>query len=110
MDVLRNLSTERGQALADLVSVRPGQVVSMSLTRAGKAQITLFAFAAGERVREAQYLGDTLYEVIEGEMPLDTPDGKATLRAGECIAVPAGVPHAIGGAGPFKLLQVTVEP
>lgn len=110
MDILRNLPTTQARELADLITIRPGQVVSMSLARAGKTQLMLFAFAAGESVREAQYFGDALYQVVEGEMPLKTPETQTVLHAGECIAVPAGTPHAIGGAGPFKLMQMIVEP
>ena len=36
-------------------------------------------------------------------------DKETVLRAGACMAVPAGVTHAIGGEGPFKLLQITVQ-
>lgn len=110
MDILRNLPAKQPQMLGDLITVRPGQVVSMALTKTGKTQITLFAFAAGEGVREARYFGDTMYQVIEGEMPLKALEVQTSLQAGQCIAVPAGTPHAIGGAGPFKLLQITVEP
>lgn len=109
MEMLRNLPVGCGQALADLIDVRPGQVVSMALSRAGKLQMTLFSFAEGEGVSEERYFGDTFYYVVEGEMPLKTPEAQMVLRCGECTAVPAGTLHAIGGAGAFKLLQITVE-
>ena len=42
-------------------------------------------------------------------MPVYQEDKETVLRAGACMAVPAGVTHAIGGEGPFKLLQITVQ-
>lgn len=108
MEQFRNLPTEQPKALSDLIGVRPGQVVSMSLTRGTRGQMTLFAFADGEGVSEECYPGDTFYQVLEGEMPLRLPDRTLILGAGQCLCVPAGTLHAIGGAGSFKLLQITL--
>ena len=81
----------------------------MALSRVGNVQMTLLAFAAGESVSEEAYFGDTKYNVLEGEMPL-TMNGKTTvMRAGECVAVPAGTLHAVGGAGAFKKQMLLQE-
>lgn len=109
MDVLRNLPTDQGAKLGELIEIRPGRVVSMALSRSEGCQMTLLAFSAGESVSEEQYWGDTFYYVLEGEMPLETAAGCRVLRTGECMAVPVGTLHAIGGEGPFKLLQITVR-
>ena len=109
MEFLRNLPTDDPAALAGLIDIRPARVVSMALTRSEHCQMTLLAFGDGESVSEERYFGDTLYYVLEGSMPVYQEDKKTVLRAGACMAVPAGVTHAIGGAGPFKLLQITVQ-
>lgn len=81
----------------------------MALSKSDRCLMTLLAFADGESVSEEQYLGDTMYYVLEGVMPL-TIDGKDVhIHAGQCYAIPAGVPHAVGGTEPFKLLQITVQ-
>ena len=107
MKQLRNLP-EQPQAWKSLIDVRPGSVVSMALSRVENVQMTLLAFAAGESVSEESYFGDTMYTVLEGEMPLMMNGETAVVHAGECVAIPAGTLHAIGGAGAFKLLQLTV--
>lgn len=109
MEFLRNLPTDDPAALAGLIDIRPGRVVSMALTRSEHCQMTLLAFGDGESVSEERYFGDTLYYVLEGSMPLHTETGERILAAGQCLAMPAGVSHAIGGADPFKLLQITVQ-
>ena len=109
MEFLRNLPTDDPAALAGLIDIRPGRVVSMALTRSEHCQMTLLAFGDGESVSEERYFGDTLYYVLEGSMPLRTEMGERILAAGQCRAMPTGVSHAIGGAGPFKLLQLTVQ-
>ena len=102
MDILRNLPVQQPAALRELISIQPGRVVSMALSRSEHCQMTLLAFGDGESISEERYFGDTVYYVLEGDMPL-------RLGAGDCLAVPAQTTHAIGGSGPFKLLQITIQ-
>lgn len=109
MDQFRNLPVDHVVNFAQMIRIQPGRVVSMALSREEHCQITLLAFAAGESVSEEQYFGDTLYYVLEGEMPLTIQDREYVLRTGECMAVPAHVLHAVGGTTSFKLLQITLR-
>ena len=109
MEVLRNLPTGEPEQLAGLITVQPGRVVSMAMSRSQHCQMTLLAFGDGESVSEERYFGDPLYYVLEGSMPLRMESGERTLTAGQCLAVPAGVSHAVGGGGSFKLLQITLQ-
>ena len=107
MKFLKNLP-DTPKALSDLIEVRDGRVISMSLTRSDDFRMMLLAVSDGEAVTTEKYPGDTLYYVVEGTMPLEK-DGKTyELHAGDCMAVEAGMPHAIGGGGAFKALQVSV--
>ena len=109
MDHLRNLPLEYSIALADLVTIQPGRVVSMALSKNEHCQMTMLAFADGESISEECYFGDTLYYVLEGRMPLVIGDATHILQTGDCMAVPANVLHAVGGIEPFKLLQITLQ-
>ena len=109
MNLLRNLPTHSPDALRDLVQIQPGRVVSMALSRSEHCLMTLLAFADGESVSEEQYFGDTFYYVIEGVMPISLEGRQVFIDTGECFMVPAGIPHAVGGKDPFKLLQITVQ-
>ena len=51
----------------------------------------------------------TLYTVLEGEMPLFIGNAKYLLKTGDSLMIPSGTSHAIGGAGGFKLLQMTLQ-
>lgn len=42
-------------------------------------------------------------------MPLRVNGACHLLGAGDCMAVPAGTLHAVGGGPAFKLLQITVQ-
>ncbi len=109
MEYLRNLPVDHIECLSGMIDIRPGRVVSMALSRSEHCQMTLLAFADGESVSQEQYFGDTMYYVLEGEMPLVIDETEYLLHAGDCMSVPAGVLHAIGGDKPFKLLQITVQ-
>ena len=109
MNLLRNLPVENPQALKDMIEIQPGRVVSMSLSKSDSFMMSLFAFADGESVSEEQYFGDTLYYVLEGQMPIQLEGREVCIHEGQCYMIPAGIPHAIGGTEPFKLLQITVQ-
>ena len=110
MDILRNLPVQQPAALRELISIQPGRVVSMALSRSEHCQMTLLAFGDGESISEERYFGDTVYYVLEGDMPLRLEGHEVRLGAGDCLAVPAQTTHAIGGSGPIKLWRICMEP
>lgn len=109
MNTLRNLPTETPESLTSLIQIREGRVVSMALSKSEACQMMLMAFGTGESVSEESYFGDTLYLVLDGEMPITVGTSKTILKTGDTFMVPSGTLHAIGGSGNFKLLQITVE-
>ena len=109
MDYLKNIPTDTAKGLAEMIDIRPGRVVSMALSQNEDCQIMLMSFADGESVSQEQYFGDTLYYVLEGEMPLIVGEKEQVLKQGDYIAVPAGTLHAVGGTKPFKLMQITLK-
>ena len=109
MEFLRNLPARQPEQLAGLITIRPGRVVSMAMSRQEHCQMTLLAFGDGESVSEARYFGDTFYYVAEGQLELTRAGGSQILRAGDCLAVPAGEAHAVAAPGGCKLLQITLS-
>lgn len=109
MEHLRNLPTDQIKNLAEMIEIVPGQVVSMAMSRNEHCQMMLLAFGEGESVSEECYFGDTLYYVLEGEMPLYIDEEQYVLKTGDCMAVPAGKLHAVGGTKAFKILQMTLQ-
>ena len=107
MKSLKNVP-ELPTALKELISIQPGQIISMALSKNEKANIILFGVAEGEGISEEAYETDTLYYILEGQMPLFIDTKEYILEAGDCIAVPAGTLHAIGGQKAFKMLQITL--
>ena len=109
MEVLRNLPTGEPEQLAGLIAVQPGRVVSMAMSRSQRCQMTLLAFGDGESVSEECYVGDTLYYVLEGGLSVTLEGAVRQLRTGDCLAVPAGISHAVAAPEGCKLLQITLS-
>ena len=108
MEFIKNLP-DTVSNLSSLIEYRQGRVVSMSLTRCEHYQMMLMAVSEGEEVTSEQYPGDTIYYVLDGIMPLEKENETLILKTGECLAIPANLPHAIGGQGNFKILQIMIS-
>lgn len=110
MKQLKNLPQNSPFSLCDLISFKPGQVISMTLSNQKEIQIILFSFPAGEGIGEEFYPGDTWYFVLEGSMILDCGETKQYVKSGECMAIPGGNIHSIHSLSDFKMLQITFLP
>ncbi len=108
-ETIKNISTEAPEQLAALVEPEPHQVVSMALSTSEHVHINLFSFADGEMVSEEEYSGATIYYLLEGETLITRDGRKDRLRAGDVLAVPGHVLHAVGGLAAFRMLQITIN-
>ncbi|PID80469.1 cupin [bacterium DOLZORAL124_64_63] len=81
----------------------------MSLADSEHVHMTLFSFADGETVSEEEYPGETMYYLLEGETTITMGKREHRLQAGDALAVPAHVLHAVGGLSSFRMLQITIN-
>lgn len=100
---------ERPTAIADLVTYQSGSVVSRVLIRNSGAVQTLFAFAEGEGLTEHMSPHEATVLLIEGEASVTIAGEAHTVRAGEMLHLPAGVPHALHGEHAFKMLLTILK-
>ena len=97
------------RSLADLVSVQKGTVISRQLIKRKTGNVTLFAFDAGEGLSEHTAPFDALVLGVEGEADIVIDGTPHRVSAGETITMPAGRPHAVRTAQPFKMLLVMIR-
>lgn len=86
-----------------------GSVVSRTLVKARGGSLTLFAFDAGQELSEHTAPFDAFVQVLDGAVELTIGGERVEARAGETVLMPAGVPHAVRAAGPFKMLLSMVR-
>ena len=108
MSILKNIDIASVLPLAELVSYQDGQIVSRTLVQNKAVSITLFAFEAGEEISTHASGGDAMVYVLDGSGVITIDEKSYTPKAGECIVMPAGHPHAVAAAERFKMLLVVV--
>lgn len=99
-----------GAVLAsDLVVLQPGAVVSRTLIKKASGTVTAFAFDAGEGLSEHTAPFDALVLDLEGEADISISGTPHHVSAGQILKLPAGKPHAVRAATPFKMLLVMIR-
>lgn len=95
--------------LADLVEYQDSKVASLTLAQKAGVGITIFAFDKGEGVNTHAAPGDAMVVILDGEAEI-TIDGTVTrATAGQCIVMPAGIPHAVKSITRFKMILTVVK-
>ena len=108
--VMKNIEFEKALELGALVSYQEGQVVSRTLAQNDAVSVTLFAFDENEEISTHASGGDAMVTVLEGAARITIGGTPHSVKAGETIVMPAGVPHAVAADGRFKMLLVVVFP
>ncbi len=107
--LLKNIEFARPLDLAGLVSYQPGQVVSRTLAQNPFLSLTVFAFAEGEGISAHSVLADALVQVVDGQAEVTIGGQTVTVAAGQVVAMPEGVPHALQARQPFKMLLTVIK-
>ncbi len=110
MNVLKSeLHPAQAVRLDQEVGYVPGSIVSRTIARAPGGSLTLFAFDAGQELSEHTAPFDALVQVLDGAVELTIGGERVAARSGETVLMPAGVPHAVRAAEPFKMLLSMVR-
>lgn len=95
--------------LVSAIQYQEGSVVSKELLRKTAGTVTLFAFDAGQGLSEHIAPFDALAQIIDGSAEIRVGDETVTVRAGELLRLPAGIPHALDARERFMLLLTMVR-
>ena len=95
--------------LADVIAYQDGAVVSRELIRKETGTITVFAFDEGQGLSEHTAPFDAFVQVLEGKVEITIDGTPHALAGGECIIMPAGVPHALKALSKFKMMLVMIR-
>jgi quercetin dioxygenase-like cupin family protein len=95
--------------LAEAVDYAAGAIVSKSLADKGSGTMTLFAFDQGQGLSEHSAPFDAHVLVLDGTARLTIGGKVVKASAGEWVAMPANVPHAVYAPGPFKMLLIMLK-
>ena len=79
------------------------------LARTAGANITLFAFDAGQGLTEHTTPFDALVLVLEGALTLTIGGAPVRATPGTIVRMPAGVPHAVDAPEPARMLLIMLK-
>jgi quercetin dioxygenase-like cupin family protein len=106
--LIKNIDKSKVFLLASLVDYGTGQVISRTLAQGTNLTLTLFAFDQGEEISAHSSSGDAIVYIMDGQAEVTIGDNKYQASKGECIVMPAGIPHALYAVQRFKMLLTVV--
>lgn len=107
---IRNIPHAEVFPIAAQVEYLPGQIVSKTLAQNSHHSLTLFAFDRGEEISSHDSTGDAMVQALDGEGLITVDGADFTLKAGDAIVMPAGIPHAVRAPERFKMLLTVIFP
>ncbi|MBL8693891.1 MAG: cupin domain-containing protein [Planctomycetes bacterium] len=88
---------------------QPGKMGKSTAFQSERVLVGLNAFEPGQEHASHAHAGaDKVYVVLEGNGLFTLGDAEHRLRAGQCLAAPAGVPHGVRNDGGERLLVLAV--
>ena len=100
-----------GQALKlpAMVDYAEGAVVSRTLLDKKAGTLTLFAFDEGQGLSEHTAPFDATVLILDGQARLTIGGKDVPAGAGECVIMPAHVPHSVRADQRFKMLLIMIR-
>ena len=86
-----------------------GGVISKQIIRSKAGNVTLFSFDKGQGLTEHSAPYDALVQVIDGDVEIKIGGDPYLLKKGDCIIMPADVPHALYATESFKMILTMIK-
>lgn len=96
-------------ALEESIDYTSGGVISKQVTKNKAGNITLFSFDKDQGLTEHTANYDAFVQILDGEAEIRIDGIAHQLVAGDCIIMPANVPHAMKATERFKMLLTMIR-
>ncbi len=101
--------TGRALELESMADYADGAVVSRTLLDKKAGTLTLFSFDQGQGLSEHTAPFDATVLILDGAARITIGEKDVHARAGECVIMPANVPHALRAEQRFKMLLIMIR-
>lgn len=91
------------------VEYSEGGIVSKTVLKRETGNISLFSFDKGESLSEHTAPFDAHIQVVDGKGEVIIGGKSFLLDSGECIIMPAGVPHSVRAVQRFKMVLTMIR-
>ncbi len=96
-------------SLTGLVTYQEGSIVSKTVMKKDKGNVTLFAIDQGQQISEHTTPFDAMVCVLDGEAEITISGELFTIKAGEMIVMPENKPHALVAKKSFKMMLTMIK-
>lgn len=96
-------------ALQESIEYASGGVISKQVTRNKAGNITLFSFDKDQGLTEHTANYDAFVQILDGEAEIRIDGQPYLLKTGDCIIMPANIPHALKAVEQFKMLLTMIR-
>ena len=93
----------------DSIEYTSGGVISKQIIKSKEGNVTLFSFDKGQGLTEHSASYDALVQVIDGEVEVTIDGSLHLLKKGDCIIMPANIPHALHAVESFKMILTMIK-
>lgn len=101
--------TQSAATISSLVDYQGDSIVSKVILDRPTGNVTLFAFAAGQRLSEHTAPFDAVVQIIAGSAEIIIGGKTHVVKSGEIIIMPADIPHAVNAPENFKMLLTMIK-
>ena len=91
------------------IEYQDGSIVSKTIIKKEKGNVTLFAFDKGQGLSEHTAPFDALISVIDGKAEVIIGGNLNIVETGQMILMPANIPHAVNAAEKFKMMLIMIK-
>jgi quercetin dioxygenase-like cupin family protein len=88
----------------------PNGIVSRTVFAAPGMRVVLFGFAPGQELTEHTSTQHALVQILSGECEFTLAGRAQTLKAGDLLHMPPGLPHAVRATQQFAMLLTLTKP
>lgn len=86
-----------------------GGVISKQVIKKQSGNVTLFSFDKDQGLTEHTSPFDAMVHVLDGVAEIKIDGEPHILKMGDCIIMPATVPHALHALEPFKMVLTMIK-
>ena len=95
--------------LEESIEYASGGVISKQVTKNKAGNITLLSFDKGQGLTEHTANYDAFVQILDGEAEIQIDRQPYMLKKGDCIIMPANIPHALKAVEQFKMLLTMIR-
>lgn len=95
--------------LEEMIEYTNGGVISKQITKDKGGNLTLFSFDKEQGLSEHKTPFDAIVQILDGEAEVTINAKSYHLKKGDCIIMPANIPHALKAIERFKMLLTMIK-